>query len=737
LFDAAVYDHASEQVPIYCAPALPLGHDFHGIVYLHGSIEHEARRLVLTDEDFGRAYLTEGWARRFLLDLFSSHTVLFVGYSHNDLIVSYLARSLPPGDKRYALTNEGKTESWKHLGIKPIEYPHSDDGNLHKALVESLAEWAKFNQRDFLEHETQMELICSKAPSRNPVHDDYIKWTLSKPETASLFTRYAEDPEWLFWVEENGYLDPLFKTQSLDEVSLKLAEWIVTKHAVNNPYHCFEVIQRKGRVLSSQFAALIIRQISKCDELDPRVLGYWVNILISNPTTPLEWHGLGSLLSKIKLPDEFDTLFLLLERLTRQCFHLKQSFWFSDGPRPDNARVHSSVSPDGDLFFLEELWKQIISGHLDIVAEPLLPILEHQLLMAYTISRSLNADNPGVDLISFKRKAIEPHEQNTPDDINDFIISATRDLLEWLIKNKPKQARTVIFKWIDSDAPILVRLALHGLRMNRRALPKTKVKLILERNWLFAPQYHHEVYELLRETYSALASELKQVVVEQAQNEYDAALANDETGRMYHVFGLLSWLHKIDPGDSGVNSALDVIQSKHPQWRPGKYPSLRSFTESGTAQYRSPYSTEQLYDMDLNQATILEELLTYQGEQWGGLDRVNRDGLLHQISVAVGNKPEWGINLAKALADYDSWESDLWDRVLWGWEQTQMENKSRFAVIQIIKKLEPLFVEKAVTIVSILEKAVSGDPKKLDVELVNTVEDVSFDLWRVWALHIP
>ena len=48
--------------------------------------------------DFGRAYLTEGWARRFLVDLFRSFPVLFVGYSHNDIVMTYLARALPPSE---------------------------------------------------------------------------------------------------------------------------------------------------------------------------------------------------------------------------------------------------------------------------------------------------------------------------------------------------------------------------------------------------------------------------------------------------------------------------------------------------------------------------------------------------------------------------------------------------------------------------------------------------------------
>ena len=79
-----------DDVIIYEAPALPLGNDFIGLVFLHGSIRKEPRRMVLTDADFSRAYLTEGWARRFLLKLFENNTVLFIGYSHDDTVIRYL-----------------------------------------------------------------------------------------------------------------------------------------------------------------------------------------------------------------------------------------------------------------------------------------------------------------------------------------------------------------------------------------------------------------------------------------------------------------------------------------------------------------------------------------------------------------------------------------------------------------------------------------------------------------------
>ena len=71
----------------YLAPALPMGDDFDGIVYLHGRLGQQPRHLVVTDEDFGRAYLRDAWVARFLERMFATYAVLFIGYSHSDLVM--------------------------------------------------------------------------------------------------------------------------------------------------------------------------------------------------------------------------------------------------------------------------------------------------------------------------------------------------------------------------------------------------------------------------------------------------------------------------------------------------------------------------------------------------------------------------------------------------------------------------------------------------------------------------
>ena len=116
LFEQAAEDVLDSTVKVYDVPALPLGSDFEGIVHVHGSI-CEPNNMVLTDADFGRAYIVESWASRFLAELFESFTVLFVGYSYNDVVMKYLTRSLTPSraTKRFILVKEGGKESWGDL----------------------------------------------------------------------------------------------------------------------------------------------------------------------------------------------------------------------------------------------------------------------------------------------------------------------------------------------------------------------------------------------------------------------------------------------------------------------------------------------------------------------------------------------------------------------------------------------------------------------------------------------
>ena len=149
LFDKVKGDGIHE----YKAPALPIPeNDWNGIVYLHGKLSQDDTKdnLVLSNTDFGNAYLYEQWATRFLIKLFQNHTVCFIGYSLDDPIMRYMidaSASQKVKNKMYLFVghqNNDETKNitsgnWKNNKIEIISY---DKKNNHLALEETIQAWA-------------------------------------------------------------------------------------------------------------------------------------------------------------------------------------------------------------------------------------------------------------------------------------------------------------------------------------------------------------------------------------------------------------------------------------------------------------------------------------------------------------------------------------------------------------------------------------------------------------------
>lgn len=198
----------------YQAPALPLADDFKGIVHLHGSVLDDAKKLVLTDADFGRAYLTQGWARRFVQQLFSKFVVLFVGYSHQDLPLLYLARGISAaegGPGRYALTSPTADRFWLNLGINPVHYPlRILPMAPHGASSDCLVRWAEIANLGSLGTEARIKGLVTADKPLSLEDEDFLKQSLLDISTLRYFTRHAKDPHWLEWISELPEFSAIF-----------------------------------------------------------------------------------------------------------------------------------------------------------------------------------------------------------------------------------------------------------------------------------------------------------------------------------------------------------------------------------------------------------------------------------------------------------------------------------------------------------------------------------------------
>ena len=157
-FDLLFKRAAGRKLKTYVPPALPdlaNGQPLSGLVYLHGRINSRIKRgegrqgFVVSSSDFGRAYLAEGWATRFMLDLLDQYTVILLGYSANDPPVRYLLQGLDTQRrgsraKLFAFDRGTKEEvqlRWRDIGVhQALAYPGI--GNDHSALWDTLSAWA-------------------------------------------------------------------------------------------------------------------------------------------------------------------------------------------------------------------------------------------------------------------------------------------------------------------------------------------------------------------------------------------------------------------------------------------------------------------------------------------------------------------------------------------------------------------------------------------------------------------
>lgn len=274
------------QLPeVFRAPALPLGNDFSGIVYLHGSVLGDPRRLVLTDQDFGRAYLTEGWATRFLQAMFSQYTVLFVGYSHADIVMHYLSRGLPPGKTkpRFALVraDEGILE-WQYRGIEPLPYPFEDE-NDHTQLGAAVAGWMEWANRGALDTEQRIRDLVTGPPPLDEEAQDFLKWAVKDPIAVHFFARHAKGSEWLLWASELKIILPLFHQGDLSPVDRDLLNWVVQTFVVQHADIMFTVVENYRNVLNQWLVYGIAHRLAYGEPIpEGNIISMWLPILLNN-----------------------------------------------------------------------------------------------------------------------------------------------------------------------------------------------------------------------------------------------------------------------------------------------------------------------------------------------------------------------------------------------------------------------------------------------------------------------
>lgn len=716
----------------YRAPALPLGDDFKGIVHLHGSVLDDAKKLVLTDADFGRAYLTQGWARRFVQQLFSKFVVLFVGYSHQDLPLLYLARGISAaedGPGRYALTSPTADTDWLNLGIEPVHYPmRVPPLARHGALGDCLAKWAEIANLGSLGTEARIKGIVTSDRPLSIEDEDFLKQSVLDISTLRYFTRHAEHPRWLEWISELPEFSAIFVPgATLSERSAVLAFWFAEWFAISHFAVAIDVVRRKKQTLSTHLWHVLAQAFHR-HNLAGDPLRFWAPILLEAMPANAHSDFLAYMIGHCTVPDDQHTILQLFRKLSAPTLKVKRRFFPPEDGKP--AVPDAEVVPVGQDHWMSHAYQTKIHPHLAVFAKGLALIVTAAFEEARALLLMYGRAGPKWDPISFSRGSVNSRIQDFLHNGFSVLIDAGADVLKWANAHETKFASSLIGQWVESGAPILRRLAIGGMTGYPSLTPDEKLSWIMSNRVIEDVGLKNEAFALLGEVYGASSEKFRAEFLAQAEAAMNPA---GEDYERYEFFNLLSWLHARAPECTLVTEKLRPIQERHPQWKVREHPDFNSWISGGAVQAEpdSPIPASQIAEMNLEALIAESTRLAGVRDTFG--DPL-KDGFLQEIARTAAGNFAWSECIAQeALANADV-PGEIWSALLRGWS-TNHAPEEWTSLLAVMERLEPMYGSLLYELSSFLKKAVELKKGGLPLNLLDRAVARASSVWTACAAH--
>jgi len=310
-----LFEQAEDGIQSSAPPRLPdprRPKDFHGVVHLHGAVnptfngaQHD--EFVLSSGEFGHAYLSDGWATRYIQALLERFIIVFIGYSADDPPVQYLLEAMNQGasgaPRMYAF-HQGSTQEavaqWSHRGVTPIPFDTYAD------LWRSLDAWAQRASDVDAWHRSVVELAIRGPASLTPHERSLVSHLARSTEGARvLATADVTIPaEWLFvfdralrykspsrWYAGPNALDP-FDVLGLEDDPIpdraEAEDPGARRKAPAEAWDAFEIaVEDRASVSPDAFATLTGPGAAVAGGMPPRLnhLAHWISRVADQSAT--------------------------------------------------------------------------------------------------------------------------------------------------------------------------------------------------------------------------------------------------------------------------------------------------------------------------------------------------------------------------------------------------------------------------------------------------------------------
>ncbi|MCH9733549.1 MAG: DUF4020 domain-containing protein [Actinomycetia bacterium] len=652
----------------YLAPALPMGDDFTGIVYIHGRLDQDSRRLICTDEDFGKAYLTDAWAARFLDRMFAARPVLFVGYSHNDTIMKYLARGLGGrSQNRYALTADADSPLWKQLGITPIECSYDD-----QPVV--LNDWAALASEGLLGHRARVKaLVAEQDPSPIPEAVSYLETVIGDKKTVRFFTEFARGRSWLQWVSGRPEFATLFwPAPTVDpDVTHALAKWFADNYVNDDDVSdiAFQLVAEAGPHLVDHFSFTICQQLSRHQGPLSQRMRRWLLLVTGGSENRSQAALLASILDDVSLTSDPETALFLFDYLTEPLV--------TATGRQFGASFEAATRENHSMLRLS--WETVFRPFLDQYASQLLAIIDRHLRRAdLQLTLAGESDRQRPSLWRPAMSIAEDHELGTP---LGFLIDSARECLESLLAAQNPEADIYIVSWEKSNVVLLCRLAIHGWTNRTDKTSSEKLQWFLSTGWLHSLDLRSETSRLIIETVGSADPQSATALID----ELLAHSGNDKYGP-WRAAALLTSIKEADPNLAGMDEALATLAKSHPEI--AEQDGGSSSQEPSAWDMPPPMDIEQLHQqLGEARAATLGALIACEAETTGWENQRRWEQLASVISALTQQYPEDGFLLLDSIG---SGHEEISNAIVRGWARTTADES---IVPQILARIVHLDLE--------------------------------------------
>ena len=517
-----------------------------------------------------------------------------------------------------------------------------------------------------------------------------------------------------------------------------LSRWLVEQFACDWANKLFLLIGKHRTRLHPRFWSDLAYRIGKDRETswDMDILSRWISLLLTtvrgdaeinileyvNTSTLLQWMGEHCIQRGM-----LDSLLQIFDAMMGSQLRLEESFfWSSDDEDNETPPVDAKLLLIGKHKALDELWKKGLKPKRSQVAELLLDRVIRRLEERYITLCTWQQIHREWDSDSRRRSAIEPHEQDGYPRSIDVLIDAARDCLEWLVLNEVDAARQWCIRLVRSEAPLLRRIAIHGLSKREDLTYDNKIDWLLTHIDLHESSILHEVFRAVRLIYPQTGLESRRALISAiwAFRWPHEADPNEMENTAKQHFRWFDWLHKSDLNCALARGALDEVLVEYPNFVPIEHPDLTRWMTSDRGGLQSPLTPEQLL---ANPASHwFSNLLSFQVTEWAGPD--HRE-LIENIAETVRRNFNWGLDLANALGRTEEWDVYLWSALIYAWSTMELNEDKYRKVLYWLGKTE-LYPKHNREIAKVLYTLVRHDGPSYGSDLFPQANEIAAALWH-------